>query len=648
MTISPAGAAASSPSLPRKSTILFSPRDTEFSRYEISRMSHKVRKDGRMNISIDDLAGNKPSMIGGTSENTRLAIDTLTLQGKELKISEPGVTAFVGGNNVGKSTLLRQISTWISSNSRDLAPQPRLLDSIELEKSGSPADLISWLHAHRPTMMQNGKAGFRYNESRFLDASLASYYWSESEDVGRLSTLGTLLVYYAGTQQRLEMSQPAPRREDFTEPAANSLQRLEDEPALLDQLSRISQEAFQQPLLLDSLSGQLMLRVGDPGVHAPPIDSITPEYREALGRLLPLHEQGDGMRSMLGLLLPIVASTYPVVIVDEPEAFLHPPQARILGRQLADLSESRHIQIVLATHDKNILTGILDSPSAKVSVVRLTRQAERTSASQIPAAQMTRAWDDPSLRYTNILDGLFHRGVILAENERDCRFYASIAAAEHEENELHFAPHDLLFVPTAGKTNMQALAAMLRVCGVPTVATVDLDLLNNEATLKKLVESLGGSWQDISEDYKVSTAEFRQPRRPRLRGDVLGSVASILNEEPDGVYDKDVKSRVSRALSLDSPWQSLKEFGMSAFKAERSRAELLVTKLDEMGVVLVQVGELENFAPALQVAKGPEWVAAAIEEGSHRGYEARKHLQRMQSSLVTQETMMLDSARGAA
>src|SRR5690606_15036959 len=113
-------------------------------------------------------------------------------------------------------------------------------------------------------------------------------------------------------QQRLDMSQPAGRRGDFTEPASNPLHRLEDDPALLAELSRIAQDAFQQPLLLDQLSGNLMLRVGVPSVQAPPVDAVTPEYRRAVAELRPLHEQGDGMRSMLGLLLPVIASTYPV------------------------------------------------------------------------------------------------------------------------------------------------------------------------------------------------------------------------------------------------------------------------------------------------------------------------------------------------
>jgi len=90
--------------------------------------------------------------------------------------------------------------------------------------------------------------------------------------------------------------------------------------------------------------------VGNPDVEAPRIDKVTAEYRSALGRLKPLSEQGDGMCSMLGVLIPVVSATYPIVLVDEPEAFLHPPQARILGQSLAVLAQERNLQLFLATH----------------------------------------------------------------------------------------------------------------------------------------------------------------------------------------------------------------------------------------------------------------------------------------------------------
>jgi predicted ATPase len=66
------------------------------------------------------------------------------------------------------------------------------------------------------------------------------------------------------------------------------------------------------------------------------------------------------MKSFLGLLLNILVSSYLFVFVDESEAFLHPPQARLLGRMLGE-DKGAHNQVFIATHDSDVLTGLLDS-----------------------------------------------------------------------------------------------------------------------------------------------------------------------------------------------------------------------------------------------------------------------------------------------
>ncbi|MEP7739519.1 AAA family ATPase [Nocardioides sp. 31GB23] len=597
-----------------------------------------------MSIGLETFANHDESLLGGRAQDAGLSISYVDVDGQPVGLPTPGVTAFVGGNNVGKSTLLRQLVSWIGSEPGSPLGGPTLLRAAALRKQGDPASLVAWLYRHRVATTQGGNAGFLHFTAGFLDTQSAAHYWRSEAHAHRLSRLGAALVFYAGTQQRLEMSQPSARRGDFTEVPSTPLQQLEDSPELFAELSRIAQDTFAEGMVLDTLSNELMLRIGTPAVAAPPVDAITAEYREALGRLLPLHEQGDGMRSMIGLLLPIVASTYPVVVVDEPEAFLHPPQARILGRELAVLSESRKIQIVLATHDRNILAGLLDVPTASVSVVRLTRQGERTTASQIPADELRTVWSNPSLRYTNILDGVFHRAVVLAENERDCQFFAAALEDLHREGPLELSPNDILFVPTAGKTNMKALARTMRACGVPTVASVDLDLLNDERTASSLVEALDGEWSTVANDYRITTAQFRLPKTKRQNRDVLGAISAVLDTAPEATYVSDTKRRVQEAMSVDSPWQSVKDYGVSAFRNERQRADSLIANLDAMGVVLVKEGELEGFARALGVAKGAGWVPSALAAGAHRESPAREHVSRLVSAALNQERAVLSEA----
>ena len=114
------------------------------------------------------------------------------------------------------------------------------------------------------------------------------------------------------------------------------------------------------------------------------------------------------MRSLLGLLLPLISATHQVVLVDEPEAFLHPPQARALGSALARLAKQRQLQVIVATHDRNIVSGLLKAENVDVSVARLSRSENTTQSHQLDANNLRAIWGDPVLRYSNALDGLFH------------------------------------------------------------------------------------------------------------------------------------------------------------------------------------------------------------------------------------------------
>jgi putative ATP-dependent endonuclease of the OLD family len=69
-----------------------------------------------------------------------------------------------------------------------------------------------------------------------------------------------------------------------------------------------------------------------------------------------------------------------LVLFEEPEAFLHPPQQEILARSLMSLALSGHWQVVCATHSSHFVSrNTKDIPA----VVRLRRNAGKSEAFQI-------------------------------------------------------------------------------------------------------------------------------------------------------------------------------------------------------------------------------------------------------------------------
>ena len=90
-----------------------------------------------------------------------------------------------------------------------------------------------------------------------------------------------------------------------------------------------------------------------------------PNDRLALAGLLkdarPLDLQGDGYRSFAGVVLAMLTFADRLLLLDEPDAFLHPAQARALGRWLATHAKKISAQVLLATHSADFLWGVISA-----------------------------------------------------------------------------------------------------------------------------------------------------------------------------------------------------------------------------------------------------------------------------------------------
>lgn len=545
-----------------------------------------------------------------------------------ITLPKTGVTAIVGPNNAGKSTLLKEIAAHVKhgyGNAR-LHGTSHIVERIVLKQSGNWQDGYEWVSRHAKLVNINGNEYFIRPGAQVPVDTVRFRLASDIVNEG-YQEVNELLAFYGDAWQRLSGAAPVEMRDRFDGPAVSPLHALQDSRALFDELSNISLEIFGQPLTLDRLSKQINLRVGEPGVPAPKIDNVSEEYWAALASLPRLDDQGDGMRSLIGLLVPLVASAYPLVFIDEPEAFLHPPQAMALGRILGEQARSKQTQIVLATHDRNLLSGLLQS-EADVSIVRLERgDGGRTYAHQLNVGELRGIWEDPVLRYSNVLDGLFHKAVVLAEAERDCKFYSSALEEWEPREELPILPGDVLFVPSGGKDGFPRLAKLLRSVSVPVVVSPDLDVLNDRAKLRVLVQAMGGDWAVLQDDYSRATAEFRQPRESAQVSNVLGALNAVFASRGEERFTAEVRNEFMAQLrNKGNPWSSLKYYGELAFRADPEAAQSLLGKLETMGIVPVRVGELERFAPHLGVSKGAGWLPAAIGAGCHRREDVRRHV----------------------
>jgi predicted ATPase len=566
-----------------------------------------------------------------------LSIDSIhTHDGQKVHLTQRGVTVLVGGNNVGKSTLLNGIISKLNQHDNKC----ETLSHIVLRREWDASDFGAWLQIHcsyRDNVATRAKNGM---EPIRVGSPVENWVHQETQSIHHLGPLFDLLVHVSTINERTQyVSSSTQQQIDRKSPPRSLLHVFQRSPEVFQQFSGICERVFRRPLTLDYLGGWLNLRVGRLDMQAPPIDAVSDEYVEAMMRLPLLGQQGAGMTSMMGILMPIMSADFPIIIIDEPEAFLHPPQAYELGRALAALARDRGVQIICATHDRNFLIGLLQ-PDIPVSVVRLERHDGAPILTQLSSERLQSLWNDPVVRFTNVLDGLFHRVVVIAEGDDDCRFYgAALEAANDETMQVtrglvgtEVPPSEVLFVPASGKAAMADVVATLIELGVRVVASPDLDILDDESVISKLVRSMGFQWSEFAGDYQAATVHFREKKGPAKAQDVLAAVTAVLSENPTAVYDTDTKRAVAAQMRVtESPWAALKQYGVSAFKVgnERAAAVRLLDALAEIGIVVVRDGQLESLAPTLGVGKGPRWLPAALRSGAHAEPLAQRHVLRI-------------------
>ncbi|WP_369744457.1 AAA family ATPase [Paenarthrobacter sp. AMU7] len=572
----------------------------------------------------------------GRAAMLSVAADSLTLlSGSKIAFERSGVTAIAGANNCGKSTLLRQLQMKLTGTGA--LHEPMLVTEVESAVSGTMHDLVDWLCQNAVLVAEassSSQPAFHYMGTAMPLDTLRMYV-DNSPSEFQLSIAPQLFVQHMTATQR-DVS-GAGRKNNVLDPATHPLHRLAEDQELMEELNRLTKKILGKTLVLDKENHVILLRVNDSGTTLPPADGDPIEYQIELNKLPRLEEQGDGMRSLLGVLIPVVTATYPVVIVDEPEAFLHPPQSFALGQELGRIAAQKGVQVILATHDRNLLAGLLNSQSS-LSVVRLVRDEGGTVAHQLKSSELKAIWDDPVLKYTNVLDGLFHELVVLAENERDCRFYEAaldVRDPEQHSDEVSELPAtDVLFVPTSGTGGISKIAGALRALKVPVVVSPDLDVLDNDVVLKKIVESLGGSWDELAEDWKSVSSAVNDANYPQLVTSVnqqlSGVMDSILAEDAMAPYNNENRRRIKEALGATlRPWEAVKKFGVEGLMVTSNLPDAvtrLVSGLRARGVVVVHKGELESFGHSLGVPKGRGWLPAALERGLHSGSEVQEHI----------------------
>lgn len=134
-----------------------------------------------------------------------------------------------------------------------------------------------------------------------------------------------------------------------------------------------------------------------------------------------LENVSDGVKAFTGILLQVSAGDPRIIIVDEPEAFLHPSLASKLANELAKGAATEGKHIFVATHNAQFVMGAILS-GARVNIVRLTYTGNTGTARLLSSTELTKLMQDPLLRSVGLLSALFYDFVVVGEADADRAF----------------------------------------------------------------------------------------------------------------------------------------------------------------------------------------------------------------------------------
>lgn len=434
----------------------------------------------------------------------------------------PGkINIVIGANNSGKSQFLKEIRSTILGNT-DGPKGPYvyetnnvIIDSIDLAipKNAEDLDGSYGLTGHVVRGMNGWRvrdfcnigtqlspsSGYTYRSlpcsfslqddwraclNNLLQPNETDHSLEEKERQRQiLQFLGPMFVDYAGTEDRLLLSIGEPAR-GVRDDSYNTLSAALDVDDTCSTISETVKRLFHKDIALDNTTSRQSV--------VPVVSEDFSGYRNSqnssvkltyMQNATQLRNEGDGFRSYVTILLTVMGASKPILLVDEPEAFLHPTYAMELGKQLGTmLAESDALQnAFISTHSSYFLQGILDSAASGLSLIRLKRNGGKSTFNILDKDKIEtlKNRSDYSPQY---IDALFSKRAILVEAPRDAIIYSAICDKISEID-------NPIFVSTNGKDAFKGVKEFYAASGLPCRCICDFDIINDHDKFKNLMKA---------------------------------------------------------------------------------------------------------------------------------------------------------------
>jgi hypothetical protein len=532
----------------------------------------------------------------------KFTIDSIVLANDDIvSMKDIDVIIFVGPNNAGKTESIQGIYEKIRSPDYNSKNIKSISYSINLPDFGRDEIIEKSIHSGE----NYSGHGWGFHKS-YLDnwnpAALKQYGMREVRGY---------FCEYLNTETRLHLANNANQIDVQSEPPTHPFHKCYRDDQFEMEISEYTKRAFDQEIIIDRGSGStLPAYIGKRPELLKGEDRISIEYLNRIRSNSKLPIQGDGIRAFVGISIYCLSQPKPLIFLDEPETFLHPPQARILGEIIANSSKSNY-QIFLSTHSIDLINGIL-SASAKTKIIRIDRSGLTSSYKEITSEDISSFKKNSFFRQTNLLDSCFYKHTIVCESDMDAMFYSQIVNDYTAKNSI--PTQDINYIHCGGKHRIPEVVSQLKAIGVNPIAIIDIDALDNKAYVKKLVDSYslkGTNLNLISELNRHLLAKAQS-----ITCKIIKSKINKILDESDSPISDDQIDDIREVLKLSKPWRIIKKLGIDGIDDPfKKRVSKLIGNLHSEGIILLRGGEIESFGPSLGSLHGPKWLEAMNENG---------------------------------
>ena len=535
------------------------------------------------------------------------------------RIDPQGLVLVIGPNSSGKTQLLKDIHGRMLGQPRGLV----VCDDIELERPSSLESLLDTLYAENHIRRRVDA-----KNNVLIDARVPAYgggggNWSLHEhqvksffanpvQVGSehregasdkfLEHFGRSFVVSLFLDRRLTITNAVTNFDYEKEFPSNELQALYVDARAKQMLAAEAQSVFGRAIWIDNTRGnQLCLRVSDGREMPTPEDRLEPQKMRQF-RLI--EDEGDGFKSYMAICLTLLLGRRPVVLIDEPEMCLHPPQAYALGRFIGKHAVSSERATFVATHSSHVLRGVIEE-TEQLEVIRLSRFGAQFNGHRVSSEILKSSIEKPSTKSESILDGLFAEAVTVVESEGDRLVYGTTwdkIASEFQ--------HDVHFVSVGGLGGIADPCVLYKALKIPVCVAADLDVIRELGTFGQIVKAVAPE-----EDTKEILADCRRMMKSvkamgpvydeRSTRDRLSGILDETLDWSDAAQLKRIRTALADLSSGLSQTARLKQ-GMESLKEASVYHDLVafLNKCRSVGIFLVPVGELEGWVSDL-VISGP-------------------------------------------